>query len=49
MEFSEDIKKLLAEHYPDKDIYNMSVQELKQFKEEIENVLKEQNIDRACL
>ena len=44
MEFSEDIKKLLAEHYPDKDIYNMSVQELKQFKEEISNLRQEYSL-----
>lgn len=35
MQFSEDIVELLKEHYPDKDIYNMSLDELKTFKEEL--------------
>ena len=44
MEFSEDIKKLLTEHYPDKDIYKMSLSELKQFKEEINNLRQEYSL-----
>lgn len=35
MQFSEDIVELLKEHYPDKDIYNMSLEELKAFKEDL--------------
>ena len=35
MQFSEDIVKLLEEHFPGKDIYQMSLDELKQFKEEV--------------
>ena len=35
MQFSEDIIKLLEEHFPGKDIYQMSLEELKQFKEEV--------------
>ncbi len=35
MQFSEDIVELLKEHYPDKDIYNMSLEELKTFKEDL--------------
>lgn len=41
MEFSQDIKDLLAERYPGKDIYTMSLEELKQFKEEIEELRQE--------
>ena len=35
MNFSEDIVKLLEEHFPGKDIYKMSLEELKTFKEEV--------------
>ena len=44
MEFSEDIVKLLKDRYPDKDIYNMSLEELKDFKEEIENLRREYSL-----
>lgn len=44
MEFSEDIVKLLKDRYPDKDIYNMSLEELKDFKEEIENLRHEYSL-----
>ena len=35
IEFSDDIKDILKENFPDKDIYSMSLEELKLFKEEI--------------
>lgn len=35
MEFSDNIKQFLKDNYPDVDIYNMSLNELKLFKEEI--------------
>lgn len=41
MEFSQDIQELLKERYPDKDIYNMSLDELEKFKEEIEDLRHE--------
>jgi len=41
IEFSDDIKKLLAEKYPNKDIYNMSLEELKKFRETIEELREE--------
>ena len=44
MEFSEDIKKLLVEHYPNKDIYQMSLDELKSFKDEITNLRQEYSL-----
>lgn len=44
MEFSEDIKKLLQDKYPDKDIYKMSLEELKLFREEIENLREEYSL-----
>lgn len=44
MEFSEDIKKLLKDKYPDKDIYKMSLGELKLFREEIENLREEYSL-----
>lgn len=34
-EFSEDIKKLLAERFPGRNIYEMDLDELKEFKEEV--------------
>ena len=34
-EFSQDIKNFLQKHFPDKDIYNMSLDELKAFKTEV--------------
>ena len=33
--FSDDIKQVLAEKFPDKDMYNMSLEELETFKEEV--------------
>lgn len=36
MEFNDNIKTFLAERFPDADIYNMSLEELKLFKDEIE-------------
>lgn len=48
MEFSEDIKKLLADRYPDKDIYNMNLEELKAFREEIENLREEYSLIEAA-
>ena len=44
MEFSEDIKQLLQDKYPDKDIYKMSLEELKLFREEIENLREEYSL-----
>lgn len=41
IEFSDDIKKLLAERYPDQDIYNMSLDELKKFRETVEELREE--------
>lgn len=41
MEFSGDIKKFLQDNYPDSDIDNMSLDELKAFKEEIQNKRQE--------
>ena len=38
MEFSEDIVKLLKDRYPDKDIYNMSLEELKDLLLNLQNV-----------
>ena len=49
MEFSEDIVKLLEEHFPGKDIYNMSLDELKKFKEEV-TILRQEFwlLEMAC-
>lgn len=44
MKFSEDIIKLLEDRYPNKDIYSMSLEELKLFKEEIENLRHEYSL-----
>ena len=33
--FSEDIQQILQEKFPDKDMYNMSLEELELFKEEV--------------
>ena len=41
MEFSDDIKKVLEEHFPGKDIYNMSLEELKDMKEEVTELRQE--------
>ena len=49
MQFSEDIVKLLEEHFPDKDIYNMSLDELKTMKEEVTLLRQEyQLLEFAC-
>jgi len=49
MQFSEDIVKLLEEHFPGKDIYSMSLDELKQFKEEVTILRQEyQLLEFAC-
>lgn len=37
LDFSEDIRNFLKEEYPNVDIENMSVEELKQFKEQVQN------------
>lgn len=49
MQFSEDIVKLLEEHFPGKDIYNMSLEELKAFKEEV-TILRQEYwlLEMAC-
>lgn len=44
MKFSEDIEKLLKDRYPDKDIYSMSLEELKSFRDEIENLRHEYSL-----
>ena len=44
MEFSEDIKVLLEEHYPNKNIYQMNLDELKSFKDEITNLRQEYSL-----
>jgi hypothetical protein len=41
MKFSEDIVALLEERFPDKDIYSMSVDELKKMKEDVEQIKQE--------
>lgn len=41
IEFSEDIKKLLSEKFPDVNIYKMNLKELKQFRESIEELREE--------
>ena len=49
MKFSEDIVQLMKEHYPDKDIYNMNLEELKAFKEEVTNLRQEYTLlEMAC-
>jgi len=49
MNFSEDIVQLMKEHYPDKDIYNMNLDELKAFKEEVTNLRQEYTLlEMAC-
>lgn len=37
-EFSRDIKELLEKEFPGRDIYNMSLEELKQFKDDVEQL-----------
>ena len=44
MEFSEDIKQLLKDKFPDKDIYSMSKDELIQFREEVVELREEYNL-----
>lgn len=51
-EFSEDIKKLLAERFPDRNIYEMNLDELKEFKEEVVDLRHEyallENAYKVC-
>ena len=44
MQFSEDIVKFLEEKFPGKDIYSMSLQELKAFKEEVTMLRQEYSL-----
>lgn len=44
MEFSEDIKQLLKDKFPDKDMYSMSKDELIQFREEVVELREEYNL-----
>lgn len=44
MNFSEDIIELLEEKYPDKDIYQMSLEELKQFRTEVVDLRHEYSL-----
>lgn len=41
MEFSQDIKDLLVNEFPGKDIYNMSLEELKEFRNEVADKMHE--------
>lgn len=41
IEFSDDIKSLMAERFPNVDIYKMSLEELKAFREEVEDLRHE--------
>ena len=49
MKFSDDIVQLMNEHFPGKDIYNMSLEELKAFKEEV-TILRQEYwlLEMAC-
>ena len=51
-EFSEDIKKLLAERFPGRNIYEMDLNELKEFKEEVVDLRHEyallENAYKVC-
>ena len=40
-EFTDDIKKFMQENYPDVDIYNLSLDDLKKFRETIEEKREE--------
>lgn len=44
MEFSEDIKNLLEERFPGKDIYSMSKEELIKFREDVEDLRHEYSL-----
>ena len=44
MEFSEDIKKILEERFPGRNIYQMSLEELKKFKEEVTDLRHEYSL-----
>lgn len=44
MEFSKDIQEILTTKYPDKDMYSMSLDELKAFKIEIEDLRHEYSL-----
>ena len=51
-EFSEDIKKILAERFPGRNIYEMDLDELKEFKEEVVDLRHEyallENAYKVC-
>ena len=51
-EFSEDIKKILAERFPGRNIYEMDLNELKEFKEEVVDLRHEyallENAYKVC-
>jgi len=44
IQFSPDIEELLKEKFPNKDIYQMSLHELKQFREEVEDLRHEYSL-----
>lgn len=44
MEFSEDIKELLKEKFPTKDIYSMSLEELQEFKNQVSDLRHEYSL-----
>ena len=44
MEFSKEIKELLEEHFPGKNIYEMSLEELKLFKEKVQELRQEYSL-----
>ena len=41
MEFTDNIVTLFKEKFPDKNIYDMSLEELKQFKSDVEDIRNE--------
>ena len=44
MEFSKEIKELLEEHFPGKNIYEMTLEELKSFKEKVQELRQEYSL-----
>src|SRR5574344_1055659 len=44
MEFSKEIKELLEEHFPGKNIYEMSLEELKLFREKLQELRQEYSL-----
>ena len=48
MEFSKEIKELLEEHFPGKNIYEMSLEELKSFKEKVQELRQEYSLLEAA-